>query len=125
MVGILTDEQQKFLAKLLDDKIKLNGLLEIVDGFIFNAIIVLLDDKLVEKLKNEIKKPLSELVQAIMNEQYDLVAEIAPELLNTLINIPGIDETAESVLFKGLVEMLIALIVDKAEYNINKNILKK
>lgn len=53
--GIFTKEQEKKLASLLDELIKLKGLFEMVDGLVFTAIISMVDDQLINKLPEEIK----------------------------------------------------------------------
>jgi len=109
--GILTTEQEKKLASLLDDAIKLKGILEFVDGFLFKAIIALVDDKYADKLKEEIKVKLSVLVDAVLANDIVLAETLATDLINSLVDIPGLDEEAEGLIFKGIIEILVAAIL--------------
>jgi len=109
--GILTVEQEKKLASLLDDAIKLKGILELIDGYVFKAVITFLDDKVVDKLKEDIKIKLAALVDAVLAEDVDLAETLATDLVNALIDIPGLDEEAEGLIFKGVIEILVGAII--------------
>ena len=113
--GILTNEQEKKLASLLDDLVKLSGILEIVDGYVFKAIITILDDKVVDKLKEDIKIKLSELVQAILDKNIELSENVATDLMNGLIDIPGLDEETEGLIFKGIIQTLVGILLKELE----------
>ncbi len=110
--GILTLEQEKKLAELLDNVIKLKGFLELVDGYVFKALITFLDDKFADQIKVEIKLKLAELVDAVLAENVELAEEKATEIINMLIDIPGLDEESEGLLFKGIIQLLVGVILD-------------
>ena len=101
--GILTSEQEKTLSALLDDAIKLKGVAEFVD------------DKFIDKLKEEIKIKLAALVEAVMAEDVELAEQLATELVNSLIDIPGLDEESEGLLFKGVIEIIVGAILQWIE----------
>ena len=113
--GILTNDQEKKLSELLDSAIKLSGILEMVDGYVFKAIITMFDNKVVDKLKEEVKVKLSALVQAILDKDIDLAETTATDLMNELINIPGLDEESEGLVFKGIIEMLVGILLKEVE----------
>jgi hypothetical protein len=113
--GILTSAQEKTLAALLDDAIKLKGVAEFVDGFLFKALITFVDDKFIDKLKEEIKVKLAALVEAVMAEDVELAEQLATELVNSLIDIPGLDEESEGLLFKGVIEIIVGAILQWIE----------
>jgi hypothetical protein len=108
--GILTPEQEKKLAGMLDDIIKLKGILEMIDGLVFKALITFVDDRYADKLKEEIKLKLAALVDAVMAEDLPLCEQLAADIINTLIDIPGLDEEAEGLIFKGVIELLVGVI---------------
>jgi hypothetical protein len=110
--GILTQEQEKRLAELLDDVIKLKGFLELLDGYVFKALITFLDDKFADQIKVEIKIKLAELVDAVLAEDIETAQDLAAEVINMLIDVPGLDEESEGLLFKGIIQLLVGVVVD-------------
>lgn len=110
--GILTAEQEKKLAELLDNVIKLKGVLELIDGYVFKALITFLDDKFADQIKVEIKLKLAELVDAVLAENIELAEELAAEVINMLLDVPGLDEESEGLLFKGIVQLLVGVVLD-------------
>lgn len=110
--GILTLEQEKKLAELLDNVIKLKGFLELVDGYVFKALITFLDDKFADQIKIEIKLKLAELVDAVLAEDIEGAEGLAADVINMLIDVPGLDEESEGLLFKGIIQLLVGVILD-------------
>lgn len=110
--GVLTLEQEKKIAELLDGLLKVKGFLELIDGYVFKALITFVDDKYVDKLSVDIKTKLSELVTAVMAEDVPLAEQLATDLMNMLIDVPGLDEDAEGLLFKGVIEIVVGAILD-------------
>lgn len=108
MKGILNSEQEHKLAKIIDDALTLKGIAELADGLFFRAVITVVDDTLVDKLPEPVKENLSALATACIDEDVDAAEMIAADLLNSLIDIPGLDEDAEKLLFKGAVEIIVA-----------------
>lgn len=110
--GIFTLEQEKKLASLLDDVVKLKGvILELIDGYVFKAVITLVDDMFIDKIKEEIKIKLAALVDAVLAEDVELAETLATDLVNSLIDIPGLEEEAEGLIFKGVIELLAGAIL--------------
>jgi len=109
--GILTAAQEKLLAGLLDDAIVLKGVMELVDGYVFKAVITFVDDKYVDKLKEEIKVQLAALAEAVIAEDVVLAEQLATDLVNSLIDIPGLDEESEGLVFKGVIEILVGVVL--------------
>ena len=111
MEGIFTAEQEKKLSQLLDDAIKLKGFPELVDGFLFKAIITFVDDSFVDRLNEEVKAQLQDLAEACLNEDIEIAETLVAELLNSLIDIPVLEEDSESLIFKGAVELIVAAVM--------------
>jgi hypothetical protein len=109
--GIFTREQEKKLASLLDDLIKLKGLFEVVDGLVFTAIISLVDDNYINKLPDEIKIKLSEIVEAVLNDDVELAELKATELINALVDVPLLDEEMEGLLIGSFVRLIVSSIL--------------
>jgi hypothetical protein len=109
--GIFTREQEKKLASLLDDLIKLKGLFEVVDGLVFTAIISLVDDNYINKLPDEIKIKLSEIVEAVLADDVELAELKATELINALVDVPLLDEEMEGLLIGSFVRLIVSSIL--------------
>jgi len=109
--GIITAEQEQVLAQKLDDVIKLKGILEILDGYLFKSLITFIDDSYADKIKLETKQRLSFLADAVIKEDLEESEKQAALLINFLIDIPGLDEDAEGLLFKGVIEIVVAAVI--------------
>jgi len=113
--GIFTKEQEKKLASLLDELIKLKGLFEMVDGLVFTAIISMVDDNLINKLPDEIKIKLSELAEATMAEDIEKAELLATDLINQLLDIPLLDEDTEGLLIGSLIRLIVSSVLSWIE----------
>ena len=111
MAGILTKQQEKVLAGWVDDAIKLKGILELVDGYAARVIISIVDNTGLDKLPEELKSDLGELITAAMNKDVGLIKEKAALIIDNLIDIPGIDDEAEAILFEGAVKIIVGAIL--------------
>jgi hypothetical protein len=109
--GIFTREQEKKLASLLDDLIKLKGLFEVVDGLVFTAIISLIDDNYINKLPDEIKVKLTEIIEAVLNDDVEKAEAVATELINALVDVPLLDEEMEGLLIGSFIRLIVSSIL--------------
>lgn len=109
--GIFTLEQERILSEKLDNVVKVKGVLELIDGYVFKALLTFLDDTYVDKIKEDLKVMLASLADAVLNEDIDEAEIIASEIINTMVDIPGLDENAEGLLFKGIIEILVAAVI--------------
>ena len=109
--GIFTLEQEKMLASKLDDAIKLKGLLELIDGVVFRAIITLLDDQLINKLPEGVKTQLAAIAQAAIDEDVEKAETLATDLINGLIDVPLLDEESEGLLIGAIVRLIVASVL--------------
>lgn len=109
--GIFTDAQEKKLASMLDDVVKVKGVAEWIDGYLFKAVISFIDDKFIDQIKEEIKVKLAALAEACLAEDVDLAETLAADLLNSLVDIPVLDENAEGLIFKGIIEFVVGAVL--------------
>jgi len=82
--GILTKEEEKWLAKVGDKSIKLKGFWEMVDGLLIRVLISLIDNLLLDKVvpegwKNHLKEAVrlgkardKKGLEELLDEQFDL-----------------------------------------------------
>lgn len=72
--GIFTPEQEEFLSKMLDELFDFkNFFIESFDGILFKVLIQTADNQLIEKVPEEIKVYLRNMVDAAMNHQWEEV----------------------------------------------------
>jgi hypothetical protein len=110
--GILTLEQEQKLGILLDDAIKLKGWIpELLDGYVFKAIITLVDDTFIDKLQEDLKVKLAALADAVMAEDIELSETLSTDIINELVDIPGLDEGAEGLIFKAVIEITVGAVI--------------
>lgn len=109
--GVLTVVQEKKLAEILDSAVKVSGVWEFIDGYLFKILLTFLDDTYADKLSVEIKTKLSELANALMANDIEAVEQIATDIINALIDVPGLDEDAEGLLFKGIIEIIVGAVL--------------
>ena len=109
--GALTKEQERLYAVVADDVVKAKGIVEFVDGYLARIIITLIDDQLVEKLKADVKEKLGEIATFLLVKDWDGAKASAGALLNLKIDIPGLDEDAEALLFNGALDLLVGAVL--------------
>jgi hypothetical protein len=109
---ILTEDNRKFIANAIDDAIKANVFIELVDGYVARGVLNLLDGFIDKKvtISDEVKLKLNNLVEAAKDEDLEAAEVIAADILNGLVNIPGLEEDSESLLFEGAVKIIVGAI---------------
>lgn len=107
--GIFTKQQEKAIAEAIDGAIKFKGLAEVIDGYMAKALVSVLDDSLLERINmsQEIKESLGRLADATIAKDVDTVEVLCSVLINDLVDVPGIDEDAEAVIFSGVVQIIV------------------
>lgn len=109
--GIWKEDQEKLLAKAVDNAYQGKGILELVDGYVAKVAISIIDDTQLEKLPEDLKPKLSELTDLALAEDVEGAEKLAAEILNARIDIPGIDEEAEYVIFEGALTLLVGAVI--------------
>jgi hypothetical protein len=110
--GIWNEKQEKFLAKVLDKIYKGKGILELIDGYLAKVIVSLVDDNALDKLPKDLKPKLTELTDLAIAEDIEGCEKLGAEILNKRIDIPGLEEDTEYVLFEGALTMVVGAIIN-------------
>lgn len=120
--GFLNKDQEKAVARLVDDAIKLKGVMELGDGIVALVLIGLLDNELLHKQvieRNNVSVDTIEQVRVfadqVLEQDWEGAAETIAGLTNELINIPGLDEESEGMMLLGLFMMIAGAIKDKQQ----------
>lgn len=108
--GLFTPEQESFLAQLLDDVVKFkNPFLEMVDGMVFKVLIQTADNNALDKISEEWKAELRQLVDAAMLKQWNEVRALIVDLAVSKVNFLD-NQEASLLFFDGISKILMAAI---------------
>jgi hypothetical protein len=108
--GILTSAQEQKLSELLDNVIKVKGLAEFLDGYVAKAVLSFIDNKYADKLREDIKVKLGALIDAVIANDLPLAETLAADVVNSLIDLPGLEDEDEGLIFKGVIEFLVGVV---------------
>jgi hypothetical protein len=118
--GLFTDVQEDFLAELLDKKIPFgNPVLELADKLVFKTVISVVDNNVLEKIPVGWQNPLEPIIDAAIEEDWDEAGYLIAKLANQKLDIPGIDELSEQLIFNAIVSLILGLIMDRISQNSN------
>lgn len=107
----ISKENRKWIAEQLDKLIKLNGVLEAFDSTVIGLVLSVLNDKVLDKLKDEIKQRINLAVDYVRAEQYDEACEVISTLLSDYIKTPVIDGSdSEDELYDVTIKAVFMLI---------------
>jgi hypothetical protein len=114
-LGILTKEQESLLGSKIDELLdfkKFKGLsvLELVDGYFFTTAIRFVDDQYAEMLGEPYKTVATEFVAAMIASDWEKVADLAADLVDSLVDIPLIDGEEEHMFIISVVQVAVQLI---------------
>lgn len=114
--GLISEAGHGLLGTLLDEAIPFkNPVLEAFDGKAFTIVIAVVDDNLIDKIPEDWKNPLEPIVDAAINSNWELAGTLAASMANEKIDIPGLDELSEQLIFSGVVQLIVGLIQGKVE----------
>jgi len=109
--GLLTNEQEEFLAGVLDDFFKFkNPLMETFDKTAFKLVIQVGDNTGLDKLKDQWKEVLAPIVDAAIKLDVEEVRRLSTDALNSFIDIPTVDEETELMVFDAFTRFIVAAI---------------
>ena len=111
--GLISKKMADEAGQWLDEKIKLPAILETIDGMAFKLVINQLDDNFGEKVPEPYKAQISGILADLFEEK-DREAALLKlgELVDSLIDIPGIDDITEKAIFSGLMQIAGAVLAN-------------
>lgn len=120
-LGFFTVEHEKAYSELIDGMHKGKGIVEIVDGYAARFFIGWLDNDILQRhvidrfaISDEVVEYVRTMSDHVLAKDYNAAAEVGAEVLNSFIDIPGIREDEEGMIFSGLLSMLVGLITRKS-----------
>ena len=109
--GILTASVESLLASKLDEVVKLKGFWEAVDGVAFKIVITTIDNNLADKIPEEYKLQIRELLTDILEEKdYALACDKAADIIDDLIVFSNVAEATERLIFTGIFTAVAGLL---------------
>ncbi len=109
--GILIEKLETTLGQMADNAIKLPGIWEALDGPAFIIVIKTVDNNLAEKIPEPFKSQIRDMLTEILDEKdYETACIMASNFLDTLIDIPGIDDPTEQMIFSGIFTVIAGLL---------------
>ena len=115
-IGFLMPEQEKLLAQALDAFLRFkNGAMEKVDGPVALIVIRGVDNRFGERISPAWKTPLIPIIDAALSGKEETVRQLTTDLMNRKIDIPGVDEEIELMMFDGFTRFAAAAVAWYAE----------
>ena len=109
--GILSAKLEGILAEELDKVVKLKGIWEAIDGTAFKIVITTIDNNLADKIPEPHKTEIRDLLTKILEEKdYQAACDQAGEMFDRLIDIPGLDDDTERLIFTGIFTAIAGLL---------------
>lgn len=109
--GLLNQEQEEFLAGVLDNFFKFkNPLMETFDKVAFKLMIQIGDNTGLDKLKEQWKELLIPIIDAAILLDVEAVRTLSTDALNRAIDIPELDEDTELMVFDAFTRFAVATI---------------
>ncbi len=111
--GLITKKMADEAGVWLDGKIKLPAILEAVDGMAFKLVINQLDDNFGEKVPEPYKSQIAAILLDLFEEKDKQAALLKlGEFIDSLVDIPGIDDLTEKAIFDGFMQIAAAVLAN-------------
>jgi len=111
-VGLLTPDQEVFLASVLDKYFTFsNRILEMFDKTIFKILVRTLDNDELDKISSDLKSDLIPIVDAAIAKDIDTVTNLSITLLEKRAAIPGLNTEVEALVYDSLVKLIVSIIL--------------
>lgn len=108
--GILSSKLEGILADELDKLVVLKGILEAVDGTAFKLVISVIDNNIANKIPEPYKTAIAGvLLDVFEDKDFDSAALKAAELVDGLVDIPGLDDHTEKEIFISIFTIIASL----------------
>lgn len=104
---MLGKERISKLVDLYDEHVKLNAIVDAIDGFALKAILGYVNEKVLtpwadKNLSAENQGLILELIDAALEQDWNAIELIVENFANNKIDIPNVDEEAEKELIQGI-----------------------
>jgi len=108
---VLTPEQEKLLAEALDEFLKFkNSIVEKFDGPVALIVVRGVDNRFADKVNPAWKTPLIPIIDSALAGDIEETRRLVTDLINQKIDIPGIQEDVELMMFDGFTRFAAAAV---------------
>ena len=110
-MSFINNDLLKDAKKKLDDIIKLDGILETVDGFVIGFALDYLNKNYADKIPEKFQDEVVLLLEAFVNDDYDKLTDATSQAIDEIVDLPFADESATAKFFAVNLKMLKDFIV--------------
>lgn len=108
--GLLSKELEKVIIEGLDKLISTTGIKELATDAAIRMFVPMIDNNLADKLKDSIKEPIREAGDLFLAEKYEEAIAKLADVLNVLVDVPGVDESIEEQIARKQFEVFALII---------------
>lgn len=110
-IGFLNPEQEKLLAEAVDEFLKFkNAIMEKVDGPVALFVIRGVDNRFSERVSPAWKTPLIPIIDRALQGDVEQTRQLVTDMMNSKIDIPGVQEEIELMMFDGFTRFAAAAV---------------
>jgi len=110
-IGFLTPDQEKLLAEALDEFLKFrNAIMEKMDGPVALLVIRGVDNRFADRINPEWKTPLIPIIDRALAGDIEQTRQLVTDMMNNKIDIPGVQEDIELMMFDGFTRFAAAAV---------------
>ncbi len=110
-MGFLTPEQEKLLAQALDEFLKFkNAIAEKFDGPVAMVVIKGVDNRFADRINPAWRTPLIPIIDKALEGDVESTRRLVTDLMNEKIDIPGVREEIELMMFDGFTRFAAAAV---------------
>jgi hypothetical protein len=107
---LLQKKHIHYFATAIDNAIEAKGLIELLDYPAASITLNIVNAIVSPKMPPDLKEAMSVILDEIIEKDYIEAAEKLADFLNTLIDVPYIDEETEGVLLKSILTYVASMI---------------
>ena len=109
-IGVLASKLEKVVGRKLVEVLKVKGLLALALNALAPALVAAFDNNIAEKIPEPYNQQIEDTLVVILEEKdYKKAIQKATDFADSLIDIPGIDDEMEKLIFDGLAMVIAGL----------------
>ena len=110
-IGVLSSKLEKVVGRKLVEVLKVKGLLAMALNALAPALVSAFDNNLAEKIPEPYNQKIEDTLVIILEEgDYEKAVVMATAFADSLVDIPGIDDVMEKMIFDGLAMVIAGLL---------------
>jgi hypothetical protein len=119
-MAFLGKQRIEKIVSIYDENVKLNVIVDAIDGFALNYLLNYLDEKYLSKWASEKLSPSNQsliigIIDDLLEKDFEGIELAIESFSNEKIDIPGVDEIAEKELIHGVLAVIKSFIENKVK----------